>query len=325
MTAGVEDQPFDPRNGSSATVKLWLKTALDGYFDDDSGRWAFSPLELEIGRQADLAHDLKDIYDSLPAVAKSRWRSAVTDLLAEQGNDPERQEAAGVLIDLAVFMPAFTVLEVLPSVVANAGAPEAAQLYDRAVAAATALSCRTEAARDCLERLRTSPGFSPAYAGLIFIALCRVDPDRWPDHLRNMKPALRSLVKKLGPDSAALRWYAEDFLCAVTLAGLCRALGAFPEHGEPTADWLWNQLFEGGSSLIVLDEAGNLVLREAANVSFPLVDTCRAVPTKPPEDPSVSSLSTGWLSAFQGESETIQSIARTIGERNWMPEIRAGT
>ena len=74
MTTGQEARSFDSNQASTGAVKSWLKTALDGYFDDDSGRWAFAPLELEIGRQADLAHDLKEIYRSLSAPARSRWR-----------------------------------------------------------------------------------------------------------------------------------------------------------------------------------------------------------------------------------------------------------
>ena len=116
MTTGQEDRSFDPSQAPAGAVKSWLKTALDGYFDDDSGRWAFTPLELEIGRQADLAHDLKEIYRPLSAPAKSRWRRAVTEMLAEHGHDPQRREATGVLIDLAVLMPAYEALEVLPGV-----------------------------------------------------------------------------------------------------------------------------------------------------------------------------------------------------------------
>ena len=151
MTTGQEDRSFDPNQASTGAVKSWLMTALDSYFDDDSGRWAFTPLELEIGRQADLAHDLKEIYRPLSATAKSRWRRAVTDLLAEHGHDSQRREATGVLVDLAVLMPAYEVLEVLPGIVANASEREAKELYDLVVAAAVELARQTEAARSCLE------------------------------------------------------------------------------------------------------------------------------------------------------------------------------
>ena len=318
MTTGQEERSFDSNQASAGAVKSWLKTALDGYFDDDSGRWAFTPLELEIGRQADLAHDLKEIYRSLSAPARSRWRYAVTELLAEHGHDPRRREATGVLIDLAVLMPAYEVLEVLPGVVADAGEREAEGLYDLVVAAAVELARQTEAARSCLERLRTSPGFSPAYAGIIFIALCRVDPDGWPDHMMRMRPALQALMETLGPDSDSPRWYAESFLHAVTLARLDRNLHVFAKRGEPPDDWLWNELFKGDRSLLVLD-AQNLFLRAKPAVSIPLGDIESVVSAEPPEDRLPSPPSGRRTGGVTQLPDSVQATAHVIDARGWRP------
>ena len=258
MTPDQEERPFDPDRAPKDAVKCWLKTALGTYFDDEPSLWAFAPLELEIGGQDDLAHGLGDVYVALSAPAKSRWRGAVADLLAEQGHDPRCREATELLIDLAVLMPAFEALEVLPGVVAHADAEEEAWLYDGVVSAAVELSRQTEAARVCLERIRTSPGFSPAYAGLVFIALCRAAPGHWPEHVKNMRPALRALVASLEPGSDAPRWYAERFLHTVSLARLARGLSELVQQGEPARDWLWDQLFKGESALIEHSEAGEL-------------------------------------------------------------------
>ena len=320
MTTGPEDRPFDPDQAQAGAVKSWLKTALDGWFDDDAGRWAFTPLELEIGRQADLAHDLQEIYRPLSARAKSRWRRAVTELLAEHGHDPQRRESTRVLIDLAVLMPAYEALEVLPGVVADAGEREAAELYDLVVAAAVELAYRTEAARNCLERLRTSPGFSPAYAGIIFIALCRVDPDGWPDHVTRMGPALRDLMERLGPDSDAPRWYAKDFLHAVTLERLGRSLGVFAKRGEPPDDWLWNELFKGKGSPFDFDESDNLFLREKPAVSIPLGDIEPVALAAPSEDRRRPSPSDKWMDRFAQQPEGVREIAQKLEVRGWRPE-----
>ena len=319
MTTGQEDRSFDPNQASTGAVKSWLKTALDGYFDDDSGRWAFTPLELEIGRQADLAHDLKEIYRPLSAGAKSRWRRAVTDLLAEHGHDPQRREATGVLIDLAVLMPAYEVLEVLPGIVANAVEREAKGLYDLVVAAAVELARQTKAARSCLERLRTSPGFSPAYAGLVFTALCQVDPDGWPRHMMRMRPALRALMETLGSDSDSPRWYAESFLHAVTLARLDQNLHIFAKRGEPPDDWLWNALFKGKRSLLVLDAQKNLSLRGKQAVSIPLGDIESVVPAEPHDDRPPLSPSGGWMDGFPQLPESVRATAGEIDARGWRP------
>ena len=269
---------------------------------------------------ADLAHDLKEIYRPLSAPAKSRWRRAVTEMLAEHGHDPQRREATGVLIDLAVLMPAYEALEVLPGVVADAGEREAAGLYDLVVAAAIELARQTGAARSCLERLRTSPGFSPAYAGIIFIALCRADPDGWPDHVMRMRPALQALVETLGPDSDSPRWYAESFLHAVTLARLDRNLHVFAKRGEPPDDWLWNELFKGERSLLVLDAQNNLFLREKPAVSIPLGDIELVAPAEPPEVRLPSSPSDGWMDSFTKRPESERATARELVARGWTPQ-----
>ena len=314
MTPSQEGQPFDPDQASKEAVKAWLKTALDGYFEDDAGRWAFVPLELRIGRQADLAHDLKEIYDSLAAAAKTRWRGAVSELLAEQGHVPRYRETTTVLIDLSVLMPAFEALEVLPGVVANAGEGDEGWLYDRVVSAAIALSRQTEQARDCLDRLRTSPGFSPTHAGLIFIALCRADPDGWPDHAGTMRPALQRLMASLDPDSDAPRWYAESFLEAVTLARLASGLFGFLKYGSLDEDWLWRQWFLGEGSLLGFDESGEIYQRGAPHIRFPLGDGGRAEAVPPPSPPIP-----GWADRFKGRSPEIRDMARHIEEHSWTP------
>ena len=322
MIPDQEGQSFDPNRAPRGSVKSWLKTALDGYFDDDAGRWAFAPLELEIGRHADLAHDLKAFYDTLSATAKSLWRGVVVDLLAEQGGDPRCGKATGVLIDLAVLMPAFEVLEVLPSVVANAHARDDAwPVYDRVVSAAIELSRQTEAARDCLERLCTSPGFSSTYAGLIFIALCRAVPDHWPHHAARMRPALQALMAELGPGSDAPRWYAESFLHAVTLADVDRGLSEFLRYGDPADDWLWNQLFKGEKSLVGLHKPQTLYMRNEPGVSLPLSDDGPVEPIRLGE----SLRARRWLDSIQAESDSGRSIAPIIAGRGWIPLDRAVT
>ena len=317
MTPVQEGQPFDPHQASREAVKAWLKTALDGYFEDDAGRWAFMPLELRIGGQADLAHDLKEIYDSLAAAAKTRWRGAVSELLAEQGHVPRYRETTTVLIDLSVLMPAFEALEVLPGVVANAGEGDEGWLYDRVVSAAIALSRQTEQARDCLDRLRTSPGFSPTHAGLIFIALCRADPDGWPDHAGTMRRALQRLMVMLEPDSDAPRWYAERFLEAVTLSRLASGLRRFLEYGSPAEDWLWRELFTGEKSLFGLDKSDDIYLREEWHVRISLGDRGWVETVQPSADRRASPPSGSWAGKFKHQSRKIRDIARRIEGRGW--------
>ena len=318
MMSEQESQSFDPGQAPTRSVKSWLGTALDAYFSGDSERWAFSPLAMEVGGHADLAHDLREIYDSLPAEAKPRWRDAVTELLSEQGHSPQHREATAVLIDLVALMPAFEGLEVLPGVVAHADSREEEWLYDRVVSAAIALSRQTEAARACLDRIRTSPGFSPTYAGLIFIALCRADPNGWPDHAGSMRPALQRLMASLDPDSDAPRWYAESFLEAVTLAGLASGLGRFLEYGSPVEDWLWSELFKGERSLIGLDESDDIYLHGEPHIRISLGDGARVETVRPLTERRASPPSGSWADRFKDRSREIRDIAQQIEGRRWL-------
>ena len=312
-----QGRPFDPNTASTDRVKSWLQTALDAYLEDNRGIWAFEPLELKIGREADLAGDLRGIYDSLQADAKLRWRLAVAELLAERGGDLQRRRATRVLLDLSVQMPAFEVLNVLPGVVAHIGeGDDAWRLYDRALTVAVELSRQTEDARECLERMRTSPGFSPTYAGLVFIALCRADPDEWPRHYSTMRESLDALVRRLGPDSDAPRWYAENFVHAVTLARFRQGVGAFFEHGAPSDHWLWNELFKGARSLLVEDASGNLYVRGNPATRVPIEGERQFRPAarnRRDEDGA------GWLGGFHNAPTIVLRCARTIAARGWFP------
>ena len=310
-----QDHRFEPNKASKDSVKSWLQTALDGYLDDNWGIWAFEPLELEIGKEADLAGDLQRIYDSLKADGKSRWRLAVAELLAERGRDPRHRRAIGVLLDLSILMPAFEVLKVLPGIVADIGeGDDAWQLYDHAVAVAIELSRETQDARDCLERMRTSPGFSPTYAGLIFIALCRAEPEEWPRHMRAMRESLDALVHSLGPESDAPRWYAESFVHAVTLACLWQGRGAFFEHGDPSDNWLWNELFKGARSLLSRDESGYLFLRTDPSIRIYVGDDDRVEPAARPRKQEYPML---WADSFRDQPESVRTSAQEIEDRGW--------
>ena len=237
---------FDAHKADSQSVVQWLQIGLDSYFKDGIGRWAFRPLESHIGRQDDLAEDLRTIYDSLPADAQTRWRLAIRDLLAMHGPDMSKREAVRVLIDFATLVRAHEILEVLPKLVAN-GRDEL--MFDHVVRTVTALASQTEASRDCLQRIRTSPRFVPDYAGLVLAALCHADPDNWLTHVENLAAPMRILADRLSDGSTALRFYASAILEAISLSRVTgTAANRLSKHTE--SQWLWSEWFEGDQSLI---------------------------------------------------------------------------
>ena len=241
---------FDPNSADTRSIAQWLETALDGYFKDDIGRWAFRPLEQHIGVRDDVADDLCAIYDSLKASAQARWRHAIRDVLAFRGRDISKREAVRVLVTFAMLIRSPEVLEVLPGILSG---QDDGELLDLAVGAATALASQTDASRECLERIRTSPAFTPDYAGLILVALCHADPDNWLHHVRELAVPMRRLASLLSPESTALRFYASSILDAISLKRVYDvSLNHQVSYSVEEAAWLFGEWFHKDNSLLCL-------------------------------------------------------------------------
>lgn len=266
---------FDADAADVEGVARWLGTALDSYLIDDKGRWAFQPLEEHIGWRDDLAEDLRAIYSSLTARAQERWREAVHDLLVMRGRDASRRASTNVLVDFGVLIRAPEVLAVLPRLL---GAERDDAMLNRAVRAATALAGETEASRNCLERIRTSPAFTADYAGLVLVALCYADPDNWLRHVEDLTVPMRQLAGQLPEESTALRFYAANILDAVTLSRVTDStLNRLLALAASEPCWLLNEWLHGRQSLLRLEgdtaTASRLVLRADESVSKALDGT----------------------------------------------------
>ena len=250
--------PFDANSADAQDVLLWMQVGLDGIIEEDVGRWAFRPLEHYIGIRDDLVDDLRAIYQDLGPDAQGRWRSAIRDPLAMLGRDLSKGDATRVLIDLVALVRARDVLDVLPKLMAGAGAP----LLDQVVRTAVALVSPTDVARACIERIRTSPSFSPDYPGLVLVALCYSDPDGWQDHAENLVQPMSVLASRLGDESTALRLYACGILDAI---GLSRVVGADLKRltGSAELSWPRTEWLGGPNSLLRYDadsESGPRIL-----------------------------------------------------------------
>ena len=243
--------PFDADTADTRQIAQWLEIALDSYFRDDMGRWAFRPLERYIGMRDDLVDDLCAIYDSLTAPAQGRWRGAIRDMVAIHGRDVSKRKTTRVLITFATLIRSHEVLDVLPGILSGSQDDD---LLDLAVEAATSLASQTEASRRCLERIRTAPTFTSHYAGLILVALCHADPDNWPRHVKELGVPIRKLASRLSPDSTALRFYASNILDAISLSRIttATALNSLAAESSGDAGWLLREWLEGDHSLLRL-------------------------------------------------------------------------
>ena len=263
----MPDIPPNARVRPPVELKSWLSTALDAWLADGTDHWAFRPFALHIGREPDLAHDLRTIYGEQSRIEQERWRQAARDLLSERGPNPAFRPALEVLLDLATLMPAPNVLDVLPELIADADAPDAARLANRVVGAAVSLaSPTTPFAVECLERIRTAPLFAPHHAGLVLTALCRTDPHRWTEHVVSLEPAMRELEDKHALDRGPLRLYASSILRSITVGlitkeALDRLWAGLESVRVPRWNWFCRELFEGKGSLVECGE-GWLRLRD---------------------------------------------------------------
>ena len=266
--------PLDPRAADADGIRLWVQVGLDCYFKQNMGRWAFRPLENYIDERDDLAEDLRAIYQDVEPHAQVCWRVAVRDLLTMQGPDRSKREATRVLIDFAALIRAYEVLDVLPSLASSDHS-----LLHKVVETAVALANQTEGARVCLERLHTSPSFSPDYAGLVLVALCHADPNGWLRHVDDLARAMNVLATRLDDGSTALRSFARRILEAISLSRLdCTSLNRLA-RSEST--WLWQEWLGKPDSLLRYEtkpgSAPRLSLREDVARSIALAEPLAAI------------------------------------------------
>ena len=309
MTVATDTSPAVVPN-----VKSWLETALDAWFREDADRWAFQPFALSIGHESDLARDLALVYRDQPAAEQARWKQAVRDLLAERGTELSFRPALEVLLDLATLMPAPDVLEVLPRLIAEGDSPAAKRMANRVVGAAVSLSTPTKSAVDCLEQIRTSPLFAAHHAGLVLTALCRVDPDRWTEHVVNLEPAMQRLASEHLSDEGALRLYASNILQSITLSrvtaeAFARLWSGLVGASAERWNWLCNELLVGERHLLAwhrphLQMSDNTIVSVDVNVESPLTD--------PPESSLLS------VALPDELPKAVHELGKGLEERGWL-------
>ena len=241
---------FDPQTANEVSVARWLRSGLEAYKAKNS-RWVFGPLALRMGHRDDVAHDLLGIFETLSEDAKDRWRKAVVALVSAL-DVPLEPEIAVTVIDLAVLIGADEILDELPAIIAAEHSPTGL-LLNRVVDAVFELSGKPSSAVACLYAASGVAGFPTASAGLVLMALCRLEPNRWIDHAKHLTPAIESLRNELEADSAVLRHYARKVAAGVTWKRLARDWPAV--KAERSLQWFREALAED-DDLILLERDG---------------------------------------------------------------------
>ena len=230
---------FDPENAGEAAVARWLHSGLVAYKAKKS-RWVFGALALHIGHGDDVAHDLLGVFETLTDGGKQRWRKAVVALLSDSEIALD-SETAVTLIDIAVLIGADEILHVLPAVICGEHAPSSL-LLNRVVDAVFELSGKPSSGVACLYAASGAAQFPATSAGLVLVALCKFEPDRWIDHARQLTPAIVSLKKGLGEDSTVLRDYTRKMVTWVTQERLARDW--LDLEADRSLEWLRESLAE---------------------------------------------------------------------------------
>lgn len=258
MTEGVEHRAFDPETATDVQVRRWLRAAMLAY-EADKSRWAFEPLALRMGHRDDVAYDLFDVYEALTDPARERWRKGVVALVSD-AEIMAKSDVVVTIIDFAVLIGASEILKALPDVVMASGRPLSRRVLDRIVDAVFELTGEPGDAIACLYAASNSEEFAPESAGLVLMALCRFEPDRWLEHSKHLTPAMEALRDRLDANSTALRHYASNVVSGVALDRLARDWQTFVQDGK--LRWLKEHVV-GGDEPLVLEHDGTLSL--AAN------------------------------------------------------------
>ena len=261
MTEEVEHRAFDPETATALQVCRWLRAAMLAY-EAEKSRWAFEPLALRMGHRDDVAHDLFDVYETLTNQAKERWRRGVVALVSDAGI-MAKSDVAVTVVDFAVLIGASEILKALSDVVVASGRSPSRRVLDRIIDAVFELTGEPGDAIACLYAASKSEEFAPESAGLVLMALCRFEPDRWLEHAKHLTPAMEALKDRLEPKSTALRHYASNVVSGVTLDQMARDWQAFVGDGK--LQWLKEDVV-GGDEPLVLEHDGTLSLAENPEV-----------------------------------------------------------
>jgi hypothetical protein len=231
----------------------WMRIGLEGVLLDNLGVGNFRPLEYCIFREHNVSADLRIIYDAFPAEQKAMIRAAVARLIDHL--PPERRYAPifRTLFDLAAAIQAFEVLKVLPArgerfLAIERESLEVPSLYRAALDLVVELRDRSADAKACIDRLVGTPGsFESGYTRPALIALCRIAPDHFIEHMALLRTSIAQNFQKFHPTKESKRWLVNDIVKAVGL-GIIQSnwsklhIVDEPVKNQPTDNWFRDTL-----------------------------------------------------------------------------------
>lgn len=262
MKPDIEDvKPLE--NFDAASFAGWLRRGFEDIHNKERRLTAFAPLNYFVRRHGDLTGELKNIYEVLSVQEQFRLGIAI----ALSGLPPTHRSVHIVraLLHLAGRVHATEIMSKAVQQVGNgffgmSGNNEGRELFALTLDIVAGMS-PAHGVGDTVRRLVASRFFDSGYVPRAFIALCRSEPEEFPNHLKLLRSHFAELHKMAGTEDAFIT--AHRFVQYVDLVVIRRNLWRLHLCAKPyidpldTDNWLAQALFIGENAPLELDKDGD--------------------------------------------------------------------
>lgn len=237
----------------------WIRIGFESLVNGDSTSVTlpFDPLDVFIDLNEDLTLDLKAIYDAFPPQTQDNFRRGLAAALSHLPSTKRSVRVFQELLFLASAIKAHEVLPVLPTKVGNGFFGIAETSDKRKIFVTTLDTIASMASLDTVNRnvpkviktLINSRFFISEYADTAFIALCQVSPEKFPEHLEELREHFNKLLKDkiiTFNQTQELTWQFVNSIGLNVIADNLQYLKAYPaQRKEPSDYWFLKALFGG--------------------------------------------------------------------------------
>jgi hypothetical protein len=239
----------------------WLRRGLEDYRHPQAKRTAFAPLAAFVGHGPDPTLELRDIYELLSGSARKNLRLGLAEAMDSL---PPVYDSLPVLREMLHLAGRLRAKEALHPILTQIGTgffgrseiPETRDLFAFALEIVAGMAPGADVAA-ALRHLTGTPHFEPGYVPMVFIALCRAQPERFPEHLEHLRPYFAAL-HRTESDLAGVELTARRFAHYVPLDTIAENLYRLQYSLNPSAppwaldNWLVNALFRGDRAPLAL-------------------------------------------------------------------------
>lgn len=184
----------------------WLINGFEDISDDKKRLNAFSPLNYFVGYQCGLTTELKNIYDLLQPNVQRNFKTGIAQGLS---NLPPRISSISSVRGLFYLAGRIKATEILPvvnqylengffSIKENNCGGELFALTSGIVASMSS----TSEASEIMRNLINSNFFKSSYSPMAFVALCRSESEKFPEHLKLLRKNFAEMHKEQGTKDA---------------------------------------------------------------------------------------------------------------------------